>query len=263
MTSRKRNKGKERRAKKAELEAEKAKLEAKKEERLRGVVRSKWKIWARGDITELSIECNHGVDLVIPDEDDHPVTNFIDAFFLYEAKNKNVPVENYLSDTFTRYQEVWDSERYREMAVDIFVAIGTNLLLSPFSGPKVIANTIVILEHYDGSGIFSTRNSRVVSTKIRDISGSGSLRDALKFYRKRVMCKCLKDMHLEARKTLPKTGMCYHCHEKKERALLMICSRCRVPQYCSRKCQVAHWPMHRSECDRCLTVNARNAETEP
>ena len=84
MTSRKRNKGKERKAKKAELEAEK---EAERIE----IVRNRWKNWARGvDINgRVKTQCNHGVDLVIPDGDNHPVTNFIDALFMYGANNSN------------------------------------------------------------------------------------------------------------------------------------------------------------------------------
>ena len=74
MPSRKRNKGRDRKAKKAELELEKEKKSR--------VLRSSWVRWARGDINGHSIECNHGVDLVIPDEDNHPVTNFIDALLL-------------------------------------------------------------------------------------------------------------------------------------------------------------------------------------
>ena len=57
-------------------------------------------------------------------------------------------------------------------------------------------------------------------------------------------------MHLEARKTSPiKMGGCDYCGELKERALLMVCSRCMVDQYCSRKCQVAASSKHRSDCD--------------
>ena len=50
MTSRKRNKGKERKAKKAELEAEKVALEVERVrmDRERGIVRNKWKSWALG-----------------------------------------------------------------------------------------------------------------------------------------------------------------------------------------------------------------------
>ena len=246
MPSRKKNKGKERKAKKAEVEAEKIEKE-------RAALRIAWQADARGEFQgRVIIQCNHGVDLVIP-EDDHPVTNFIDALFTYAANNGGLMYVGFcLRDTFTTHQEVWENESYREMAVNIFIAIGTNSLLQNVRGGYfLVAHAIVALENYDGEGIVSTLNSHAVSSKVRDLSGSDSLRDALKFFRKRTTCKCLKRMHLEARRTQPKMGGCYHCKERKERALLMVCSRCRVPQYCSKKCQIADWPRHKAcSCDK-------------
>ena len=82
MTSRKRNKGKERKAKKAEIEAV----------NLRRTVRNTWKCWARGDVQHVGeggrrmrgniIQCNHGCNLIIPDDNHHPVCGFMDAFFM-------------------------------------------------------------------------------------------------------------------------------------------------------------------------------------
>ena len=138
------------------------------------------------------------------------------------------------------------TERYREMTVNIFIAMGTNLLCSE-NWPMGLSVAIVALENYDG-GICSTLNCRSVATKRRDIYGCNE-RDLLKFFRKRTDCSCLKKMHLEARKTLPKLGFCYHCRQVKKRSLLMVCSRCRIYQYCSRECQNAHWPEHKRDCD--------------
>ena len=88
---------------------------------------------------------------------------------------------------------------------------------------------------------------QAAATKIRDLDHL-TTRDSLKFYRKRISCSCLKDMHLQARKTLPKLGMCRHCNVLNERALLMVCGRCKIDQYCSRECQVAQWPAHQILC---------------
>ena len=41
---------------------------------------------------------------------------------------------------------------------------------------------------------------------------------------------------------------CYACKELKELTSLMVCSGCRVNKYCSRECQVAHWPEHSKSC---------------
>ena len=245
MPSRKRNKGKERKAKKAELEAEKIEKE-------RAAVRSVWVNYARGEVKVRQItQCNHGIDLVIPDEDNHPVTNFIDGMVLYDANNSNLHMRQYLRDTFVTHQEVWDNERYREMAVNILISIGANSMLSSDLGTCFfLTYAVLVLENYDGEGIISIINSRVVATKVRDLgyADTSVRRDVLKFYRKRTTCSCLKKMHLDARKALPKVGICMNCQQVKERALLMVCSRCRIAQYCSRECQVASWPKHKCDC---------------
>ena len=255
MTSRKRNKGRDRKAKKAALEAEQAALEVERMERERGIVRNRWKSWARGvDLNVQSVECNHGIDLMIPDDNNHPVTIFIDDFCMHIANNANMHMGQYLRDTFTTHQEVWNNESYREMAMNILIRMGTNFMLNNDNeGPRDVAKAIVALENYDGSGDLtsSVLYNRVAAVKVRDINGgdSSAKRDMLKFFRKRINCKCLKVMHLEARKTLPKLGMCDHCGDSRERALLMVCSRCTIAQYCSRNCQVADWSSrHKGYC---------------
>ena len=90
--------------------------------------------------------------------------------------------------------------------------------------------------------------------------GSGSIRDVLKIYRKRIICSCLKDKHSLARKTTPKMGACYNCGQMKERALLMVCSKCRIAHYCSRECQIAAWSVHRGHCDICVKAHQRRRQ---
>ena len=102
-----------------------------------------------------------------------------------------------------------------------------------------------------GCNIESVTNLRVVISKNRDLESllSSISRDILKFFRKRITCKCLKKMHLEARKSTPKMGICWGCDKEMERVSLPVCSQCMVAQYCSRKCQVAVWPEHKKHCD--------------
>ena len=252
MPSRKRNKGKERKAKKAEM------IEIK-----RAGIRSMWMGWARGenvlDSGRVITQCNHGCDLNIPD-DNHPVTRFMDALNT---------VDN-LADTFVTHLAVWNDDRHRKMTRDLMLGSGTTMILSNKVNVLRVSNmacVIMVLENYGGSGdIDSTINSRVVVTKIRDLGvgngGSGSLRDVLKFYRKRTTCKCLKDMHLEARKTHPKLGECTRCEVVKERRLLMVCSKCRYSQYCSRKCQTADWSRHKCNCDIFCDAHQRSRQND-
>jgi len=236
--NRKKNKGKERKAKKAESE--------------RVAVYDKWHGLASGKITlgrglAQNVECNHGLDLDMLPDISHPVSRFLHTYFMCDD----------IRDTLETNSEVWNNCNYRKMTADILINIGTNLALSNVER-KVgnLATTIMLFENFvQTNDFYSTINSRDVATKKRDlsiekVSISMGKRDVLKFYRKRMSCKCLKKMHLEARKTSPiKMGGCDYCGELKGRALLMVCSRCMVDQYCSRKCQVAASPGHQEDCD--------------
>ena len=261
MTSRKRNKAKERKAKKAEKEVESHTRAARKH----------WICWAFGvnddgmagpGGTSIHAEgCNHGI--VMPDMD-HPVCAFMDSFHV-NAIVKNTEMAPNFEDTYQNHPQVWNNDNNRKIATDIFVRIGTNMLLNKCTAKELmsIEFTILMLENYDCRGeISSIIGTRVMTSKLRDLYGGGGdsdEREALKFFRKRTNCKCLKAIHLEARKTLPKLGACMGCEVAKERSLLMVCSRCRVAQYCSRKCQVAAWDEHKCECDRYVKAQQRYA----
>ena len=221
-SSRKRNKGKERKAKK------------------------------EADKVCGSNQCDHGCAVMI--SDDHPVSSFMDQFYI-NLRNQGLVVAEALTELFVTHRHVWNNESYMKIVLDLLIHIGTNELLcegSDLSGSALcVAQSIITLEHYnDTCDIDLVLSKRVVASKWRDLSiNSSERRDALKFFRKRTSCKCLKKMHLEARKQLPKIGQCMNCKVEKERVSLSVCSRCMVERYCSRECQVANWPAHKVDCD--------------
>jgi len=125
-----------------------------------------------------------------------------------------------------------------------------------------MAKTIIVLEHHDSSEGFTLGSSvldhsALVKKREIDSDVSSVRRDVLKFYRKRISCKCLKRMQLDARKTISKMGRCFNCKIEKERVNLSVCSKCMVTQYCSRECQVARWPGHKMVCDKRYQYNLK------
>ena len=247
MPSRKRNKGKERKAKKQAEQAEVTRAQA----------RLRWQFWARGrgeNINGVAIQCNHGCHITIPnDHAGHPALDLLDTFFVNWA-TANIGMLDNLKDTLQKQPQAWDNHNYREMLTMTLIRIGTNMLLTTneLNGPGSLAIAIAVLEEYEEVGdIDSAIYSRRSAKKLRNLhwNVSSMKRDLLKFYRKRISCSCLKAMHLEARKTLPKLGACFQCKVVTERALLMVCSRCRCHHYCSRECQVAAWDEHKHDCD--------------
>ena len=243
LSSRKRNKGKERKAKKA---AEEAKIH-------RETVYSLWSGWAKGvrfdkgkvftQCHELITQCDHGC-VAVPDGS-HPVSVFLTEFYITCGNMRN---------TLINHEEVQNSDVHRKLALDIFTRIGVNWILRGEEYNMIIecATNILLLESYDktGADYDVAINRRVTAQKLRDFLPLSHKRDVLKFFRKRITCSCLKKMHLEARKTMPKMGVCWHCKHVRERTLLMVCSRCMVAHYCSRECQIAALSEHRSGCDK-------------
>ena len=246
-SSRKKNQGKDRKA--------------KKEEAKRAQVHTIWKLWARGLQCDGSVsQCNHGL-AEVPDVS-HPVSIFIDALF------SNSDCFDDIRPALQNHPQIRKNDKDLNLVVHMLIRIAATNLIHDKDGLGVslawgIALAILVLENYDerigdvDNNYHLAKQNRIVASKIRDITcmdgerhSSKSKRDALKFFRKRMNCSCLKEMHLEARKTMPKMGKCYHCKVEKERALLMVCSRCRVSQYCSRECQVAASPKHREDCDK-------------
>ena len=226
MPSRKRNKGKDRKAKKA------------------AEVNSMWVKWSRGESDDDKIGTFNlfsEMTFAIPDgsNKNDPVVRFMDTLsMIWIDRSNGLPlchVEN-MRITYQKHRQVWKNENYRGTVRDILTAIGINFLLRKDHAVSAsFAWAVVCLEHYDEDGDFdSSAYCRPVATKFRDFFGcrEGSMRELLKFYRKRIACSCLlKKMHLGARKALKKMGQCSNCKNRKERALLMLCGRCRVNQY--------------------------------
>ena len=119
MVSRKRNKGKERKAKKQE--------EKRRECEDNNNMYNIWRGWARGKEgtgamwLEKNICCDHGCDITVLDGPSHPVPSFLDAFFMggrpWLATIKSNP-------------QIWHNCNYRKMVIDILLNVGTNLMLS-------------------------------------------------------------------------------------------------------------------------------------
>ena len=256
MVSRKRNKGKERKAKQTEAKAENEKATI-------ATLQSIWQDWAKGKIYGKNLEnvvipkCDHGCNTLIPDNDSHPVSRFMNGYFLNCLHKSMLSLDN-VRALFTAHQEFWNNVSHRKMAINIMVRIGTNLMLTKAGGQDYITDAIMVIENYNGeSDIDLVLARRSVASKLRVLAhvGSSTRRDELKFYSKRITCSCLKKMHSEARKTMPKLGECYYCKVEQARALLRVCSRCRITQYCSKECQVADWPNHVLECDAFVCAN--------
>mmetsp|Transcript_25022 Transcript_25022/g.49936 ORF Transcript_25022/g.49936 Transcript_25022/m.49936 type:complete len:344 (+) Transcript_25022:763-1794(+) len=83
------------------------------------------------------------------------------------------------------------------------------------------------------------------------------------FFRKRINCSCLDELYKKV-KSIPKIGLCYNPNCKHGRVVTRsktkCCSQCRGANYCSRRCQSAHWPRHRKACIETAAVLSKLRE---
>eukprot|EP00956_Cyclotella_meneghiniana_P028056 scaffold64434_cov52-Cyclotella_meneghiniana.AAC.6 len=72
--------------------------------------------------------------------------------------------------------------------------------------------------------------------------------ELVRFFHKRNSCDCLKALYNNLKKTARRTALCHQCDKEPDVKDMMVCSGCKVFQYCSRACQIAGWPTHKGLC---------------
>jgi len=122
--------------------------------------------------------------------------------------------------------------------------------------PIAFAEAFLTVEAYEeffshgaylaGSESSSERYDRWLCRKLRDLNG-GCERTVIRVFAKRAPCSCLEDQLARVNQQ-PKIGACSWCRQQFEYQSLMKCDRCTLPHYCSRACQVDHWPEHKNVC---------------
>lgn len=204
----------------------------------------------------LDTMCKHGLDdseLTLESD----VLKFTHAFLSRETFS----VAEYFMDRFDEYICVWNNDKQRQLAIDVMLSHGTNVILGA-SGEhysfdlqlaKESAIAVLLLEEHDGKGMDLSLTSCTLEN-VGKVYNLCSYRDVLSFYKKRISCGCLKEKYKQMKKDQPtKLGVCWHCRKRVDRSTLMACSSCKVTLYCSRQCQKEHWSAsggHKEECPR-------------
>jgi len=100
------------------------------------------------------------------------------------------------------------------------LSLGVDYVLrGDYDMATTIATSLVQHQHAN------TGPSSKAIQKVVDLSHEG-IRETIAFYSKRIHCSCLKD-HSKALKSLPAMGHCFYCKTVRPRKELLICSRCR------------------------------------
>ena len=214
--------------------------------------------------------CRHGCEVISKDDICY---KFVEQFEVemktaIDVSLKGANSLSFSDETIKRlkaskeYNMIWDnnSEETQQKLQSLFINLGTNLLLRDVTleanavvgyeaiqlgMASIVAMAIVSSQHdYDVLKALFDLKSRLV---LRDLN-DGLSYDIIKFFHKRSPCKCLKKIYIQDR-VKTRRAVCHHCKVERERSQLYLCSGCLYFSFCSKDCQAADWRDHQRRCD--------------
>ena len=216
------------------------------------------------------LNCLHGVI----DPDESLDKEFIDAFInAYEGSSSQLVgarMVDGINATTEKFAKVENSSNSMESIVLYFVRTGANAILD---GDYETARRYAVFASYFERCIVvedATRVANRKSDKRRDeelhnlkaqLSRSwakvgevfSDQQSLVSYYKNRVPCSCLDNKYKEVKYGKKKDGICFNpmcripCYLVQHSATA-LCSQCQQTIYCSKECQVVHWPLHSKIC---------------
>lgn len=203
----------------------------------------------------LDTMCKHGLDCsqLTVDSDAMKFTHS----FLSRENYRETCVAEFMMNQFDEYIGVWNNNAQRQLAIDILLNHGTNIIIGAngehysfdLQLAKESAIAIILFEEHDGKCTDLTLTS-CTHENVLKVNKLCAHREVVSFYNKRIKCECLKEKYKQLKKEQPtKLGMCENCKKGVDRSTLKACASCKLSEYCSKKCQREHWfNGHREEC---------------
>lgn len=255
MVSRKKARGKARRAAK-EAKAEEAQEGGQEQKALEAQMQR----LTVNNLVRESGDCSHGFD--VESHEDKLCQDFMTAFRGgYRA--------NFISGDHTimscldagveaiekdeKFAAMWNDAAWMKKLVSFSVWEGTYHILveDDRQAAGVSASFVSFLEQNIAACIEKTK-PMVISWHAAAELQFSDLHTLVKFFRKRIPCKCLDKIYKRV-KSMTRMGMCsnnecFLSGKKVAQSEMFYCDRCREACYCSAACQTVHWPRHKELC---------------
>ena len=203
-------------------------------------------------------QCRHGSPSLSTDEK-KICLEFIDAFIAAFNSQKDVGggFTTATQATAIEYADVYSSKL--DTVVSMLLASGTQRILG---GDNRQAQLYAALAcYYEEYMAFAAYNTKTMPcwTKIIELHDADD-HTLVSYYRKRISCSCLDEKYKEV-KSVTKMGWCFNpsCNlpeRRVERSKMLCCTRCRHTNYCSVECQRANWNRHREVCGMAAEMKA-------
>lgn len=198
------------------------------------------------------VQCHHGLESLEGRWEEF-LEAFIDGYSACHNAGDHV-ICSCLNAGFHATEEKFASARNDvtklKYAVSRCVTLGTQLVLE--EGNKEHARQLASFACY-----FEEQIALIVHDKPMTIQVIGELQWAdmntlVNYFRKRIPCKCLDNKWKEV-KSITKMGICGNSEcslpdRQVERKKMFCCTGCNMAYYCSAECQKANWPKHKELC---------------
>ena len=213
--------------------------------------------------------CPHGF-IPLPSEDGHVCEAFIDSLgdgfraCCEKSMGMTECFKNVYYTTERKHAEVWNDPGKLQSVISYFLARGTDHILEgDYKNPLAIYVSFleqwVAIEHTTQAKCNWGKFLALCNwSQIGELPGADN-HTLVSFFKKRIPCNCLEKRHKEV-KSITKIGICHNLScslpdRKASRSKMLYCTQCRIANYCSRECQVADWPEHKNYCsDHKLTA---------
>ena len=205
-----------------------------------------------------STMCRHGYP-PLSTGDEKICLEFINAFvtaFRSQDKLGQAFLKAYHA-TADECADVYDSKL--DTVISMLLARGTQRILDgDDKTAQLFASLACYFDDYMAVCLYKTRAVPNL-TKAREWYGADN-HTLISYYRKRISCSCLDQKYKEV-KSVKKMGRCLnlycsHPDGRVERSKMFSCTRCGVANYCSVECQKADWRDHRVQCDKAVMMKA-------
>ena len=230
---------------------------------------------AKNDEEDNSLICNHGYVLF---PENHVCLAFFKSFcdqLVACSGNKSTLYELFrqiYEATKRKFAEVWNDPDMMQWVASRCINYGVDMILEGNCQAVAVGQSAMcssFFEQWAEEVIYQNETQASFNWDIFDALcdwtmmselGVGDEHTLVSFFRKRIPCKCLDEKYKEVKST-PKIGFCHNpkCSlpgNKTVRSAMLYCTQCNV-NYCSRECQVAHWPGHKQIC--AVAANMRAA----
>eukprot|EP00985_Skeletonema_marinoi_P011039 scaffold5207_cov84-Skeletonema_marinoi.AAC.3 len=155
-----------------------------------------------------------------------------------------------------KHSHVWNDPTKMKCTASILLAVGAQkVIIGNCNAAKLYAAIAYFFEQHISTTLCGHDNRKAINwPKVNELFYDPDEHTLVSFFRKRIRCSCLDNKYKEV-KSIAKLGMCCnlvcrHPKGKVERSTMKCCSRCHLANYCSRKCQVENWSVHKKFCQQ-------------